>query len=348
MSRRSAGTRPGSRRRQASKRRPRPACWSTPICLIGVDEPLSREKLCPVLGLYVARNRDQALTQARALLRLSGAGHSAAIHAEDPEIIRRYAMATLAYRVVVNAPCSQGAAGFATHLPPTYTIGTGFFGHSSIGENIGPKHLIHWTRVAWSAEAALPEDLNALLDLDHKGPLPTAPADGVPGLSAGPRTQTDSSAGRHLVRCSDEIRKIIAEELRDALRQRRALSDHGRASLLHLSGSAAAADALLSRKLDARLPAARQRRRPDHRGGTRPRHRRPHRHRAQAHGRPGRHARGRAAVRLSRVPLALDRCREGVRGRGARGAWRIARRGDAAGHPRLQDHHPRRPSARFL
>jgi acyl-CoA reductase-like NAD-dependent aldehyde dehydrogenase len=190
----------------------------TPIHLIGVDEPLSREKLCPVLGLYTARSRDQALTQARALLRQSGAGHSAAIHASNPDIIRRYAMAVEAYRVVVNAPCSQGAAGFATHLPPTYTIGTGFFGHSSIGENIGPQHLVHWTRIAWNAEDALPGDLHALMNLDHKGPLPPAPADGVPGLSARPPTNVGRpSGGDDSLR--DEIRRIIAEELRDALRK---------------------------------------------------------------------------------------------------------------------------------
>ena len=187
-----------------------------PIRLIGVDEPLSREKLCPVLGLYVARSREQALTQARALLRLSGAGHSAAIHASNADIIRRYALAVEAYRVVVNAPCSQGAAGFATHLPPTFTIGTGFFGRSSIGENIGPQHLVNWTRVAWGTEAVLPDDLTTLMKLDHKGPLPEAPADGVPGSVRAPRDLGSVQSGGNELR--DEIRKIIAEELRDALR----------------------------------------------------------------------------------------------------------------------------------
>lgn len=187
----------------------------TPVDLIGVDEPLSREKLCPVLGFYVAKSRDQALRQARQLLRQSGAGHSAAIHADDPEIIRRYAMAVDAYRVVVNAPCSQGAAGFATHLSPTYTIGTGFFGRSSIGENIGPQHLVHWTRIAWNIEDALPAQLDTLLNLDHKGPLPTAPADGVGGLSDRHQAQVEQVLPGTL---RDEIRRIIAEELRDALR----------------------------------------------------------------------------------------------------------------------------------
>ncbi|MGI9501382.1 MAG: hypothetical protein ACR2P3_15205, partial [Geminicoccaceae bacterium] len=59
-------------------------------------------------------------------------------------------------------------------------------------------------------------DMHALLELDHKGPLPTAPADGVPGGERAPRELARASAGDDSLR--DEIRKIIAEELREALR----------------------------------------------------------------------------------------------------------------------------------
>jgi acyl-CoA reductase-like NAD-dependent aldehyde dehydrogenase len=194
----------------------------TPIRLIGVDEPLSREKLCPVLGLYLATSPEQALAQARAMLRFSGAGHSAAIHAGDASMIRRFAAAVEAYRVVVNAPCSQGAAGFGTHLAPTFTIGTGFFGRSSIGENIGPEHLVSWTRIAWPLDAELPADVEALTGLDHPGPLSRAPADGVPGMTRARAAAATSTAGDSPpVRdpaLREEIRKIIAEELRLALR----------------------------------------------------------------------------------------------------------------------------------
>ena len=120
-----------------------------------------------MLGFYVARNKAQALTAARQLLRFAGAGHSAAIHCRDPAMAVEYGAAVEVYRVVVNAPCSQGAAGFGTTLGPTFTIGTGFFGRSSIGENIirnisfigpwsrGPRR---WTprsaRETWRAEAS--------------------------------------------------------------------------------------------------------------------------------------------------------------------------------------------------
>ena len=41
---------------------------------IGIDEPLSKEKLCPVLGFLRVPHAQAGITQARALIRLSGAG----------------------------------------------------------------------------------------------------------------------------------------------------------------------------------------------------------------------------------------------------------------------------------
>jgi len=191
-----------------------------PISMIGVGEELSREKLCPVLGYYVANSVDQAMKQARALLRLSGAGHSAAIHSNDNQTITDYASAVEAYRVVVNAPCSQGAAGFVTNLAPTFTIGTGFFGRSSVGENVGPQHLVNWTRIAWhkNGPALSADDIG---QLKHPGPLPKAPADGVPGQGR-PVSVTSTAAGAAAPAARDDLREqirlIIAEELRDILK----------------------------------------------------------------------------------------------------------------------------------
>ncbi len=198
---------------------PKTRILMTPIKLIGVGEPLSREKLCPVMGFYVARSKAQALTQARQLLRFGGAGHSAAIHARDQRTILDYASVVEVYRVVVNAPCSQGAAGFATHLSPSFTIGTGFYGRSSVGENIGPQHLVSWTRIAWNKESAEVLDPVALGNLKHPGPLPEAPSDGVPGKTRpkySPPPAMPARASDDGLR--EEIRRIIAEELRAALK----------------------------------------------------------------------------------------------------------------------------------
>lgn len=203
---------------------PRAKILVTPITKIGVDENLSREKLCPVLGYYVANSIPQAIAQARGLLKMSGAGHSAAIHSQDAQTAIDFASAVESYRVVVNAPCSQGAAGFATNLPPTFTIGTGFFGRSSHGENIGPQHLLHWTRLAYNSDPAEIMGDYSATRIHHQGPLVKAPADGVIGQSskdhAGPRpvrTQPSRAASSEDI-TRDEIRKIIAEELRAALK----------------------------------------------------------------------------------------------------------------------------------
>ena len=49
-------------------------------------------------------------------------------------------------RVAVNEGGSTGSAGFGTHLAPSMTIGTGFVGRSSLGENLEPQHLVNFTR----------------------------------------------------------------------------------------------------------------------------------------------------------------------------------------------------------
>lgn len=191
----------------------------TPITRIGVEEQLSKEKLCPVLSLHAARTRQQAFSQARAVLRLTGAGHSAAIHANDESTIMSYASSVEAYRVVVNAPCSQGAAGFATNLAPTFTIGTGFYGRSSIGENVGPQHLVHWTRIAYNSDSDAPFGNYHGRGREFRGALPPAPADGMPGSSARqltPQPPTSLSIDSH---AKAELRRLIAVELRNLMRK---------------------------------------------------------------------------------------------------------------------------------
>lgn len=196
---------------------------------IGIDEPLSKEKLCPVLGFLRVPHAQAGITQARALIRLSGAGHSAAIHSKHAPTILKYGAAVKALRVVVNAPCSLGAAGYGTHLAPAFTIGTGFFGSSAIGENVGPQHLINWTRIAYNDDPketfgdfggldanaggpALALGLEAPISLGRLQEGADAAQDPLP-LPLSPDNMTDEVA---LLR--EEIRRMVLEELRGALR----------------------------------------------------------------------------------------------------------------------------------
>ena len=34
------------------------------------------------------------------------------------------------------------------------TVGTGFFGNSSVAENLQPKHFVQWTRLAYNSDPA--------------------------------------------------------------------------------------------------------------------------------------------------------------------------------------------------
>ena len=56
-----------------------------PFDLVVPEEPLAHEKLCPVLGLVRVPSARRGIDAARAVLRLSGRGHSAAIHSRDPK-----------------------------------------------------------------------------------------------------------------------------------------------------------------------------------------------------------------------------------------------------------------------
>lgn len=170
----------------------------------GQDDLLFKEKLCPVLTLTSAVDFQQALTFARHTTK-RGAGHSAAFHGEDGARLAAFAQEVPVYRVVVNAPCSQGAAGFATHLPPSFTIGTGFAGRSSIGENLGPQHLVQWTRIAYGKD--VPADLNGI-DLNALS-AGSAPAP-VPGYEVPSPAQAANRGDFN----RDDLRQLILEELR--------------------------------------------------------------------------------------------------------------------------------------
>ncbi|MHA1599715.1 MAG: aldehyde dehydrogenase family protein [Alphaproteobacteria bacterium] len=173
-----------------------------PIDRIAREEPLSREKLCPVLGFFRASDRAHGIAVSRTMLRIIGGGHSAAIHSHDSATIMAFAASVRALRVVVNSPCSQGAAGFGTNLAPSFTIGTGYFGRSSVGENVGPEHLINWTRIAYNADAE--EAFGDFTGLEPWSHVDESP----PTLHAIPATGPTGGDVR------DEIRRIVLEELR--------------------------------------------------------------------------------------------------------------------------------------
>ncbi|MFI6602522.1 aldehyde dehydrogenase family protein [Nonomuraea sp. NPDC050536] len=175
------------------------------------EEPLAREKLMPILGLLRVPSAEAGIRAAQAVLRISGAGHSAAIHSTDAATIMRYGAAVPVLRVAVNAGNSLGSAGITTGLAPSMTIGTGFVGGSSVGENLNPAHLVNWTRLASGTDTAFP-------DMSGLDPW-QAPSGAVPpyphasNASRDPQPPADPIPGDGTQQLRAEIRRLILEEL---------------------------------------------------------------------------------------------------------------------------------------
>ena len=122
----------------------------------GPTHPYSSEKLCPVLAFYVMESEDAVLKRVIEVLQHEGAGHTFAIHAEDREVIRKFAMQVPVSRLLVNTPAALGGIGASTNLFPALTLGCGAVGGSASSNNIGPMDLINIRRVAWDAEREHP------------------------------------------------------------------------------------------------------------------------------------------------------------------------------------------------
>ena len=186
-----------------------------PFPLVVPEEPLAHEKLCPVLGLVTAPSASRAIDAARAVLRISGAGHSAAIHSEDPSTIMAFASAVPVLRVSVNVGNSLGSAGIETNLAPTMTIGTGFFGRSAVGENLEPKHLINMTRIAYASDAPMPDFTTLDPWREPQGSVPPYPLasnmEGTPALARPTLPEAE-------LELRDEIRRLVIEELREIIK----------------------------------------------------------------------------------------------------------------------------------
>jgi len=194
-----------------------------PFDLVVPEEPLAHEKLCPVLGLVTVPTAQRGIQVAQAVLRISGAGHSAAVHSEDAQMIMAFASAVRVLRVAVNVGNSLGSAGIQTNLAPTMTIGTGFFGRSSVGENLHPKHLVQATRIAVNADdsVAMPtfESLNSWHE--PSGPVPAYPyASNLAQAAPSSRPAGTNPQGGVLpdAELREEIRRLVIEELREILK----------------------------------------------------------------------------------------------------------------------------------
>lgn len=124
-------------------------CLVAPLAGVGPQYPLSYEKLSTVLAFYRVQDWHEGCERCLQLLAIGGIGHSLAIHSNNEEVITEFALKKPIFRMLVNTPAALGGVGATTSLAPSFTLGCGTWGGSSISENLTPMHLINTKRVAW-------------------------------------------------------------------------------------------------------------------------------------------------------------------------------------------------------
>ncbi|MBE6047432.1 MAG: bifunctional acetaldehyde-CoA/alcohol dehydrogenase [Clostridium sp.] len=126
---------------------------------IGSKEPLSHEKLSPVLAMYKVKDFSEALKKAEKLLAYGGMGHTSILYTNEfnKDRINEFGNRMKTSRTLINMPSSQGAIGdlFNFRLLPSLTLGCGSWGGNSVSENVGPKHLINVKTIARRRENML-------------------------------------------------------------------------------------------------------------------------------------------------------------------------------------------------
>ena len=111
---------------------------------VGIDEPLTREKLSPVLAVLKAESTENGIDLARQMVEFNGLGHSAAIHSMDQDVILAFGKACKACRIIENAPSTFGGiGGVFNEFIPSLTLGCGSYGHNSVSNNVSAVNLLN-------------------------------------------------------------------------------------------------------------------------------------------------------------------------------------------------------------
>ena len=125
----------------------------TPILMVecskvGPEEPMSREKLSPVLALIKSNSTEDGFNKAEAMVEFNGLGHSACIHTADKKLVDAFGVRMKACRIIWNQPTSFGGIGniYNSYLP-SMTLGCGSYGHNSVSGNVSAINLINIKRI---------------------------------------------------------------------------------------------------------------------------------------------------------------------------------------------------------
>ena len=115
---------------------------------VGPNEPLTREKLSPVLAVLKATSTEDGIAKSAAMVAFNGLGHSAAIHTQNHEISIEFGLKCKAIRVIENAPSTFGGIGSVYNaFIPSLTLGCGSYGHNSVSNNVSAINLLNIKRI---------------------------------------------------------------------------------------------------------------------------------------------------------------------------------------------------------
>ncbi len=119
-----------------------------PLSEVGVNSPLSMEKLSPVLSYYKVSSLAEGFDLCKKVLKFGGEGHTAVIHSRNEQIINEFGTKMHAGRIIINSPSSQGAIGDIYNVAvPSLTLGCGSWGKNSTTSNISVENLINIKRI---------------------------------------------------------------------------------------------------------------------------------------------------------------------------------------------------------
>ena len=134
-----------------------------PVSKAAEDEILTREIMSPVLRVFAYDYFESAVENARRTYLMEGKGHSVSVYSNDDEKIDLVSNEIPVCRIMVNQTALNASGGaFNNGLPPTISIGCGFWGGNSISENLNFKHLLNYSRVSRiipGVEAPTPEEI---------------------------------------------------------------------------------------------------------------------------------------------------------------------------------------------
>lgn len=115
---------------------------------VGPNEPLTREKLSPVLAMLKAENVEDGLNKAEQMVMFNGIGHSAAIHTSNEDLVREFGRRIKACRIIWNSPSTFGGIGnIYNSFIPSLTLGCGSYGHNSVSDNISTINLLNIKKI---------------------------------------------------------------------------------------------------------------------------------------------------------------------------------------------------------